>query len=107
MTAYARRNAIIQEGHRLGGRTSVVQYLAVHDVDLAAVVPRLDRRGVAARAVHGRMAETYGTPDFVWLWMRFADGALGIVECGWALPEGWGDGPRGRRGNRSATAGWS
>ena len=106
LTAYARRNAIIQEGHRLGGRTSVVQYLAVHDV-VAALVPRRDRRGVTARAVHGRMAETYGTPDFVWLWMRFADGALGIVECGWALPEGWGDGPRGRRGNRSATAGWS
>jgi predicted dehydrogenase len=90
LTAYARRNAIIQEGHRLGGRTSVVQYLAVHDVDLLLWYHDATVEGVTARAVHGRMAETYGTPDFVWLWMRFADGALGIVECGWALPEGWG-----------------
>ena len=90
LTAYARRNAIIQEGHRLGGRTSVVQYLAGHDVDQLLWYHDAPVEGVTARAVHGRMAETYGTPDFVWLWMRFADGALGVVECGWALPEGWG-----------------
>jgi predicted dehydrogenase len=90
LTAYARRNAIIQEGHRLGGRTSVVQYLAVHDIDLLLWYHGAPVEGVTARAVRGRIAETYGTPDFVWLWMRFADGALGIVECGWALPEGWG-----------------
>jgi predicted dehydrogenase len=90
LTAYARRNAIIQEGHRLGGRTSVVQYLAVHDIDLLLWYLDAPVEGVTARAVHGRMAESYGTPDFVWLFLRFADGALGIVECGWALPEGWG-----------------
>jgi predicted dehydrogenase len=90
MTAYARRNAIIQEGHRLGGRTSVVQYLAVHDIDLLLWYHDAPVESVTARAVHGRIAESYGTPDFVWLWMRFADGALGIVECGWALPNGWG-----------------
>jgi UDP-N-acetylglucosamine 3-dehydrogenase len=81
LTAYARRNAIIQEGHRLGGRTSVVQYLAVHDIDLLLWYHDVPFEGVTARAVRGRIAETYGTPDFVWLWIRFADGALGIVEC--------------------------
>jgi predicted dehydrogenase len=90
MTAYARRNAIIQEGHRLGGRISVVQYLAVHDIDLLLWYHDAPVESVTARAVHGRIAEAYGTPDFVWLWLRFADGALGIVECGWALPDGWG-----------------
>jgi predicted dehydrogenase len=89
MTAYARRNATIQEGHRLGGRTSVVQYLAVHDIDLLLWYHDAPVESVTARAVHGRIAESYGTPDFVWIWLRFADGALGIVECGWALPEGW------------------
>ena len=89
MTAYARRNAVIQEGHRLGGRISVVQYLAVHDIDLLLWYHDAPVESVTARAVHGRIAESYGTPDFVWLWMRFADGALGIVECGWALSEGW------------------
>jgi predicted dehydrogenase len=90
MTAYARRNATIQEGHRLGGRTSVVQYLAVHDADLLLWYHDSPVESVAARAVCGRIAESYGTPDFVWLWLHFADGALGIIECGWALPEGWG-----------------
>jgi predicted dehydrogenase len=90
LTAYARRNAIIQEGHRLGGRTSVVQYLAVHDIDLLLWYHDAAVEDVTAQAVRGRVAATYGTPDFVWLWMRFADGALGVVECGWALPEGWG-----------------
>jgi predicted dehydrogenase len=90
MTAYARRNATIQEGHRLGGRTSVVQYLAVHDADLLLWYHDSPVESVAARAVRGRIAESYDTPDFVWLWLYFADGALGIIECGWALPEGWG-----------------
>jgi UDP-N-acetylglucosamine 3-dehydrogenase len=90
LTAYARRNATIQEGQRLGGRTSVVQYLAVHDIDLLLWYHDAPIEGVTARAAHGRIAELYGTPDFVWMWLRFADGALGIVECGWALPEGWG-----------------
>jgi predicted dehydrogenase len=90
LTAYARRNAIIQEGHRLGGRTSVVQYLAVHDIDLLLWYHDVPVESVTARAVRGRIAEAYGTPDFVWLWICFADGALGIIECGWALPEGWG-----------------
>jgi predicted dehydrogenase len=89
LTAYARRNATIQEGHRLGGRTSVVQYLAVHDIDLLLWYHDAPVESVMARAAHGRMAELYGTPDFVWMWLHFADGLLGIVECGWALPEGW------------------
>jgi predicted dehydrogenase len=90
LTVYARRNATIQEGHRLGGRTSVVQYLSVHDIDLLLWYHDALVEDVTARAVRGRIAESYGTPDFVWLWLRFADGALGIIESGWALPEGWG-----------------
>lgn len=89
LTAYARRNAPIQEGHRLGGRISVVQYLAIHDIDLLLWYHGAPIESVTARAVHGRIAESYGTPDFVWIWLSFADGALGVVECGWALPDGW------------------
>src|SRR3712207_9010641 len=64
--------------YRLGGRTSVVQYLAVHDIDLLLSYHDAPVENVTARAVRGRIAESYGTPDFVWLWLRFADGALGI-----------------------------
>ncbi len=97
LSAYARRNAAIQEGRRLGGRTSVINYLAVHDADqilwynAGCKVTR-----VTARALHGRMMAEYGVPDFSWLWVEFENGGLGVIECGWGLPEswpGWTDGP--------------
>jgi predicted dehydrogenase len=90
LSAYARRNAAIQEGRRLAGRTSVINYLAVHDADqiLWYNAGRKVTR-VTARALHGRMMEEHGVPDFSWLWFEFDDGGQGVIECGWALPEGW------------------
>ena len=91
LSAYARRNATIQEGRRLGGRTSVINYLAVHDVDqMLWYRPEHEVRRVSAKVVKGRLMEELGVPDFSWLMVEFADGALGVVECGWAMCEGWG-----------------
>jgi predicted dehydrogenase len=90
LSAYARRNAVIQEARRLAGRTSAVLYLAVHDVDVLLWLHSPRVRSVRAQAVSGRIAEEFGTPDAVWISARFEDGALAVVECGWALPAGWG-----------------
>lgn len=91
LSAYARRNATIQEGRRLGGRTSVINYLAVHDIDqILWYRPDHQVRKVFAKAIQGRLMEEVGVPDFSWLMLEFDDGALGVVECGWALTEGWG-----------------
>lgn len=90
LSGYARRNAVIQEGRRLAGRTSVVNYLAVHDIDqLLWYKPNSTVKRVTARAVHGRIMEEYGVPDYTWLWIEFTDNSLGVIECGWGLPEGW------------------
>jgi predicted dehydrogenase len=90
LSAYARRNAPIQEGYRLAGRTSVINYLAVHDLDqILWFNPDRPVKQVSARAVHGRIMEELGVPDFSWLWVEFEDGALAVIECGWAMPEGW------------------
>ena len=90
LSGYARRNAVIQEGRRLAGRTSVVNYLAVHDIDqLLWYNPNRRIQQVTARAVKGRIMEEYGVPDYTWIWIEFEEGGLGVVECGWALPEGW------------------
>jgi UDP-N-acetylglucosamine 3-dehydrogenase len=90
LSAYARRNATIEEGRRLGGRTSVINYLAVHDIDqFLWYRPGYEVRKVFAKQIKGRLMEEVGVPDFSWLVLEFDDGALGVVECGWALTEGW------------------
>jgi UDP-N-acetylglucosamine 3-dehydrogenase len=90
MSGYARRNATIQEGRRLGGRTSVINYLSIHDIDqFLWYRPKHNVTTVFAKNVEGRLMAELGVPDFSWLMFEFDDGALGVVECGWALTEGW------------------
>lgn len=89
LSAYGRRNAPIGEGERLGGRTTVVNYLAVHDIDQLLWYNPAPVVTVTAKAIHGRIAERYGVADFTWTIMEFADGSLGVIESGWALTEKW------------------
>jgi predicted dehydrogenase len=90
LSLYARRNATIQEGRRLGGRTSVINYLAVHDVDqFLWYRPAHEIVNVVAKAVNGRVMEEFGVPDLSWLLLEFDDGAVGVAECAWTLTEGW------------------
>lgn len=89
LSAYGRRNAPIGEGERLAGRTTVVNYLTVHDVDQMLWYNPAPVVRVGAKAIRGRMHERFGVVDFAWTTMEFADGALGVVESGWALSEKW------------------
>jgi len=91
--AYARRNGTIDEARRLGGRTSVTNYIAVHDIDqILSYHPNVPVTSVVAKAVRGRVQEELGTWDFSWGMFEFEDGSLGVVETGWGLPENsWGD----------------
>ncbi len=90
LSAYTRRNATIQEGRRLQGRTTVINYLSVHDIDqLLWYRPDHEVKKVFAKAIHGRCMEELGVADFNWIMMEFDDGALGVVEVGWGLTEGW------------------
>jgi predicted dehydrogenase len=89
LSGYGRRNAPIGEGERLAGRTTVINYLAVHDLDQILWQHPVDVRRVTARAIRGRIFERFGVADFTWITAEFADGALAVVESGWALSEGW------------------
>ena len=63
LSAYGRRNAPIQEGRRLAGRTSVINYLAVHDADqILWFNPGRKVLRVTARALHGRIMEECRSP---------------------------------------------
>jgi len=89
LSAYARRVSPISEAHRLGGRVSPISYIAVHDIDQILWYHPQPVRSVYARALHGRVWDELGTFDSAWVTIEFVDGALGIQEVGWALPEGW------------------
>lgn len=89
LSAYARRNASIREARRLGGRCSVLTYLAVHDLDQILWYHPVPVTRVYARGLCGRVWQELGVHDYTWTQVEFADGALGVVESGWGLPETW------------------
>src|SRR5262249_45746575 len=62
--------------NRLGARTTVALYYAVHDLDIA--------RWLAGdlASIHGE-----GTPDLLSGAMKFASGAHGTIQVGWCLPD--------------------
>ena len=89
LSAYARRITPISEARRLAGRVSPITYIAVHDIDQMLWYHPQPVRSVYARAVRGRVWDELRTFDSAWLTLEFSDGALGIHEVGWCLPEGW------------------
>ncbi len=89
LSAYARRNTPVQEARRLGGRTSVTNYIAVHDIDLILWYHPKKVVRVIGKALRGKVQRELGTWDYSWGLFEFEDGALGIVETGWGYPERW------------------
>jgi predicted dehydrogenase len=67
----------------------VINYLAVHDLDQILWYHPVDVVRVSANAIRSRIFERFGVADFTWITAGFADGALAVVESGWALSEGW------------------
>jgi len=89
LSAYARRMATINEARRLGGRVSPVSYIGVHDIDQFLWYHPVPVKSVYAKALYGRVWEELGTYDSAWMMIEFEDGALGVHEVGWCLPEEW------------------
>jgi predicted dehydrogenase len=86
---YCRRNATISEARRLAGRTGVLTYLGVHDLDLMLWLHPVRVTQVRAWALDGPVKAELGQSDAVWLEARFADGAIGVLEAAWCLSPGW------------------
>ena len=89
LSGYGRRNAPIGEGERLAGRTTVINYLAVHDLDQILWYHPAAVTRVTAKAIRGEIFSRLGVADFTWIMAEFADGALAVVESGWGLSRGW------------------
>ena len=86
---YGRRNATIAEARRLKGRIPVALYLAIHDIDLILWYTESKAVSVYAEKVDSTVKKELGVPDFTWILFRLKTGALGSVECGWAVTENW------------------
>jgi predicted dehydrogenase len=89
LSAYARRMVTVSEARRLNGRVSPLTYIGVHDIDQILWYHPMPVRAVYARAIRGRAWDEFHTFDSAWLMIEFDDGALGVHEVGWALPEEW------------------
>ncbi len=83
---YARRSNTLLQPRRFGGQTTVLHYLAVHDVDWMLWAMGEPVTEVYAAASRKTLADL-GVDDSVFLTLKFARGAVGCVQAAWILPQ--------------------
>lgn len=84
--AFVRRNNLLSNARRLGGRTSVLFFLGSHDVDF--LLWCLQDRPVRVYAAASRkLLADLGVDDTIFAVIHFAGGAIACVEASWVLPE--------------------
>ncbi len=83
---YARRSNTLLQPRRFGGQTTVLHYLAVHDVDWMLWTMGEPVTEVYAAASRKALADL-GVDDSVFLTLKFAGGAVGCIQVAWILPE--------------------
>lgn len=83
---FARRNNSIENGERLKGRTSVIKFLGVHDLEAIEWITQDKITEVYSTAVYKRLKK-YNTPDTIITNFKLSSGAIGSYETTWALPE--------------------
>ena len=99
VTVAARRQFVATDTPRFAGRSSTLRTLGVHDFDLVSWVHPSPPLEVYAAAGRGRVFAETGLDDHVVTTIRFADGAVGLVESAWTLPSPY--------GAFTSPAGWS
>lgn len=89
LTAFARRLNGTASPRRIGGRVSLPLFLGVHDYDVLRWIVGSDVTRVVAQERHGFLRDQgFGVEDASNALLEFANGALGIVELSWVLPDG-------------------
>jgi predicted dehydrogenase len=83
---YARRNNSYQNALRLKGRTSVLMFLGVHDLDAIEWVTGDKIVEVYCVEVRKQL-DIFGVGDAVLSTLRLSSGAVGNYETSWVLPD--------------------
>ncbi|HEY65684.1 MAG TPA: Gfo/Idh/MocA family oxidoreductase [Caldilineae bacterium] len=84
---YGRRHNLISSGLRFQGRTTVVNFLGVHDLDMMLWCAESPVEEVYAVGGRGALADL-GVDDGVCATLRFQNGAIGCLDVHWAMPPG-------------------
>ncbi|NOZ26645.1 MAG: Gfo/Idh/MocA family oxidoreductase [Chloroflexi bacterium] len=84
---YGRRHNLIDSGLRFRGRTTVVNFLGVHDLDMMLWCAESPVEEVHAIGARGALADL-GVDDGVLATLRFQNGAVGCLDVHWAMPPG-------------------
>jgi predicted dehydrogenase len=81
----AKRNGTRATARRLGGDTSILFYMGVHDIDALQWIGRslISRVYAQKRAVLGT-----GNEDALYAVVNFDNGAIGSIDYSWAWPDG-------------------
>lgn len=86
-TVYARRQNQVGVVDRLRGRVSSLLFLGVHDIDIVNWYVDSEPVSVYCASSVGVMrAKGYDVDDVSFTTIRYANGAVGVVESGWLLP---------------------
>lgn len=87
---YARRQNRTLGAKRLKGRVSSLLFLAVHDIDILNWYVGSDPVAVYCASTSRVMRSLgYDIDDTSWTTIRYANGAVGVVESGWLLPDAY------------------
>jgi predicted dehydrogenase len=90
VTIAARRQFVAADTPRFKGLSTTLRILGVHDFDLICWVHPAPVVEIYAAAGRGRVFDETGLDDHVMTTIRFADGAVGLVESAWTLPSPYG-----------------
>jgi len=90
VTIAARRQFVAADTPRFKGLSTTLRILGVHDFDLVSWIHPVPVIEVYAAAGRGRIFDETGLDDHVVTTIRFADGAVGLVESAWTLPAPYG-----------------
>jgi predicted dehydrogenase len=100
----AKRNGVRSVARRLGGQSSILFYMGVHDVD---AMQWIARSRIARVYAEKREVLGTGNEDALYAVLTFENGAIGSLDYSWAWPDGLMNGFRSAFeivGTRSAAA---
>lgn len=83
---YARRNNLLSNAKRIGGRTSPIFFLAIHDIDVISWLKNSPPKWVYAIA-NSRLLSHLNTYDSTFLLLEWEDGTIGCIETSWVIPD--------------------
>ncbi len=83
---YARRNNPFTSAHKYGGKTTVLQFLGIHDIEF--VLALVGERPLRVYAeTHRARLKDLGVDDVAFTLVTFPSGIVASFEHSWALPE--------------------